>query len=130
MRKEIVGDKWLTNYCLEFVKRGIRDKVLCDEKHASNSYQKYGGRLKYFSPITKFYEISDERVIKLEMINIHGETYIYNNTFACYTWEDDLLVGFEITSKYIASTQRSIFDFLWSQTTKQDSIDNFLADQS
>jgi sugar-specific transcriptional regulator TrmB len=128
MRKDVVGDKWLVKYCMEFMDRDLRDRVLCDINYANNSYQRFGGREKYFLPVQKFYENSKERVFKSPIMLIKGETYIYNNTFATYTLEGDNLIGCEIESKDIADTQKSIFDNLWSQTTGNDSIDSLIGE--
>lgn len=130
MRREITGSRWLTNYCSEFVERGIRDQVLCDATYAAQSYQKYGGREKYFATADDFAAISDERVFKSSLMRIRGETYIYNDILAMYTWEAGNLVGCEVQSKFIADTQRSIFETLWQQTSPEDKIDNFLANHS
>jgi len=126
VRREIVGRKWFVNYLLEFVNRNHSAKVLGDYDYARNSYQKYGSRNKYFAPVRSFVETTQERIIPSKLLEIKGETYIYNNIVASYSWEGKKLVGSEIESEYIFRTQKSIFDFLWSTTTEKDSIEKYL----
>jgi sugar-specific transcriptional regulator TrmB len=125
-RKELFGQMWLVDYTLEFVKRNLKDKVLGDENYAKEFHQKYGSRNTYFSPVKQFAEISKERIIKSPLLKIQGEIYIYNDVVASYTWEDNTLIGNEIKSKYFSTTQSTIFDLLWSQTTEDDSLDKYL----
>ena len=99
MRKEIVGNKWLERYIERFVEMGLSDHVLGDANYANNSYQKYGGRSSYFFHNKDFLKTSQERVVDSPVININGETYIYNNIVAYYTWEANKLFGVEINSK-------------------------------
>jgi len=123
IRKDIVGAKWLTDYCIKFVNSNLNEKVLGDTIYSKESYQKYGGREKYYSPVKEYFKKSDERVLDIPFLKIKGEIYIYNNIFAFYTWESNKLVGAEIQSESISITQSSIFDVLWNLTTEENSID-------
>jgi sugar-specific transcriptional regulator TrmB len=123
IRKEIVGEKWLTDYCMQFVKNSLSEKVLGDTLYSKDSYQKFGGREKYYLPFKEYFEKSDERVLDIPFLKIKGEIYLYNNVFAFYTWESEKLIGCEIQSEFIFQTQSSIFDVLWNLTSKKSSID-------
>lgn len=125
-RKELFGQAWLVDYTLEFVKKNLRDQVLGDVNYAEEFHQKYGSRFEYFNPVQKFAEISQERILKSPFLKIQGEVYIYNDVVASYTWEDTTLIGNEIRSKYFSTTQSTIFDLLWSQTTENDLLDRYV----
>lgn len=124
-RRDIVGKTWLDRYCLEFLHRGLEDRVLCDLNYAKSAYTRFGGRSNYFSPVSKYNEVSEERVFRSPLIKITGEIYIYDDVVATYSWEKGYLVGTEIVSRYIASTQHSIFDLLWDMTQPIDNIKNY-----
>jgi len=123
IRKEIVGAKWLTDYCLRFVNNNLDEKVLGDQIYAENSYQPYGGRQKYYLPVIEYFRRSDERILNIPFLKIKGEIYIYNNIFSFYTWEGEKLIGAEIQSEFISLTQSSIFDVIWNMTKEDNSID-------
>jgi sugar-specific transcriptional regulator TrmB len=125
-RKDIVGEKWLTEYCLDFCNKGLNEKVLDDKIYSENSYQKFGGRKGYYSPIVEFLKRSDERILNVPYFKIKGEIYMYNDIFSFYTWESSKLIGAEIKSEFMSITQSSIFDVLWGMTTKKDNIDNII----
>lgn len=125
IRKEILGEKWLRDYCMEFIKRDLNEKVLGDTEYANDSYQKYGGREKYYSPVNEYYKRSDERILDKKMLQIKGEMYIYDNIVSFYTWEGNELVGSEIESEFISGTQSSIFDVLWDLTNEVDVVDKY-----
>lgn len=121
-RKDFVGEKWLKDYCLEFCKNDLHEKVLVAEEYSKSAYNKDGSKAAYFSPVLEYIQRSDERTLKNSDFKIQGEAYIYNNVFAFYTWESDIHVGCEIISDYLAISQSSIFDCLWEETNPKDAI--------
>jgi sugar-specific transcriptional regulator TrmB len=129
IRKDIVGGNWMTDYCLEFCRRDLKEYVIGDKEYANDSYQKFGGRKNYYLPVAQYFQRSDERILKLPFLKIKGEIYIYNQVFAFYTWEGNKLIGSEIESNFISQTQSTIFDVLWSLTKKEDNIDKFILGQ-
>lgn len=129
-RKELFGQMWLVDYTLDFVRKNLRDKVLGDENYAKEFHQKYGSRERYFDPVKQFAQISRERIFKSPLLKIQGEIYIYNDVVASYTWEDNNLIGNEIRSKYFSTTQSTIFDVLWAQTTEKNSLDAYKSELS
>ncbi|EKD62078.1 MAG: hypothetical protein ACD_52C00312G0002 [uncultured bacterium] len=59
------------------------------------------------------HSLHQERVLSEKTLEIHHDTYIYNQIFAFYHFYQDELFGIEIHNTEIAKTQKQIFEILW-----------------
>jgi hypothetical protein len=57
----------------------------------------------------------DARYISPDIFPIAHSTITYNDVVSYYNWKDGEIFGIEIYNEEIASTQRRIFEMLWTQ---------------
>lgn len=56
----------------------------------------------------------ERRDISEDVLRLHQQIIIYNDTVAIYHWRDDQKVGVEIRNKAFADTMRQMFEMYWS----------------
>lgn len=109
-RREIVGDKFYSDFANEFKKRQIIDKVIVNPSERTLEH-------------LRNYTIkgNDQASIKLikylpkETFYVSGDVAIYKNVFASMYWTKGEIVGIEIENEELVKTQKSIFKILWKQ---------------
>jgi sugar-specific transcriptional regulator TrmB len=109
-RREVVGEQFMKRYTEEFRARGLADSVIINPAKETLDYIK-----KYIVSSwhhQKFYNI---RWLPKEVIDISGDTMIYNSVFAVSYWRKSEVVGVEIENPEFVKTQKTIFKTLWKQ---------------
>lgn len=66
-----------------------------------------------FTQNSRFMELYDYRILPVEILALHTQTTIYNDTVAIYHWREDQKSGVEIINKSYADTMRQIFWYYW-----------------
>ncbi len=78
-----------------------------------------------FTDVTEMIEkYSQCRYIDPQKLKIEFETLIYNNVYCTYTYKEDKIFIVEIYNDHLANMQKSIYDFVWSESTPIKYLDN------
>ena len=107
-RAEVVGEKFMSQWVLEFKRRGLRDRVIANTAKEVVDYIK-----KVVIPKPHQLKVSDIRFLDKKELYIAGDIMIYNNIYAVCYWKEGEVVGFEIDNPEFVKSQLSIFEKLW-----------------
>lgn len=119
-RFRYVGRKFYESFVLESHQRDIKERVLINiSPDALKSIKMYNvpGH-----PIART-RLEDIGVLDKKVMNIKGDTIIYDNIYAQVYLKNIEINGFEIESAQFVQSQRSIFETLWKMAQP---IKNFL----
>ncbi len=109
-RGRYVGMRFYERFVEESRTRGIQERVLINPTdHALESIRQFTYQN---SPISRT-PIDSIRVLDKSVVDIQGDTLIYNQTYATVYLKNVKIAGFEIESQHFVDTQRSIFETLW-----------------
>lgn len=106
-RRDIVGQKFIEKYVVEFKRRNLVDKVLVNKQILPDAKR----------ALREVHQQSTDhiRVVNDTSFYISGDTYIYNNIYAVNFWDENEIIGVEIENPEIAKVQQSIFENLWKK---------------
>src|SRR5260221_12305048 len=108
-RTKYVGVKFYESFVRESKNKQIREKVIINpSERVLNLFKSDNG-----TPRART-KPEDIRLIDVNLINIQGETFIYDNIFSTVYLDKEDIVGFEIESEDFANTHRSIFNTNWN----------------
>jgi sugar-specific transcriptional regulator TrmB len=109
-RGRYVGMRFYERFVEESRVRGIQEQVLINPtNYALESIRQFTYQN---SPISRT-PIDSIRVLDKSVVDIQGDTLIYNQTYATVYLKNVKITGFEIESQHFVDTQRSIFETLW-----------------
>lgn len=78
-----------------------------------------------FTDVTEMIEKYNEyRYVDPKNLKIEFETLIYNNVYCTYTYKEDKIFIVEIYNNHLANMQKSLFDFIWNESTPMKYLDN------
>lgn len=117
-RIDVTGTDFYEKYRHELLVRKIKDRVL------SNPTKRIINLLnRWILESDHHLGVDDIRIIEKDIVNVYGDTMIYNSTFAQLYWMEGEIAGFEIESPLFVKTQKSIFEGLWREA---ESLKSFL----
>lgn len=107
-RAEVVGERFMSQWVMEFKKRGLRDRVVTNTSREIVDYIK-----RVVVPKPHQLRVSDIRFIDKKELYVAGDIMIYNNIYAVCYWKKGEVVGFEVENPEFVKSQLSIFEKLW-----------------
>ncbi len=111
----LVGMDFADETLREYVKNKVFDRQLTNLKEMDDC-----------TKVSEFIENWWEaRYIPPEEILIQFETMIYNNVYCIYEYQDGEIFCVEIYNEALASTQKQIFDLVWSFATPLKKLNSF-----
>ena len=107
-RSSYVGTKFYANFVSASHERAMQEQVLINPREfvVDSIYA-------HLDSPTSRTRLKDIRTVDLKTIPIHGETFIYNSTYAQIYLKEEEIHGFEIDSTQFAEMQRALFKTLW-----------------
>jgi len=113
-RGRYVGMKFYENFVNESRQRNIKEKVLINPtSYALESIREYTYP---GSPISRT-RLEDIRALDENIVQIKGDSLMYDNIYAHVYLKAVEINGFEIESDHFTTNQRSIFETLWDMAT-------------
>jgi sugar-specific transcriptional regulator TrmB len=112
---EFVGlgyENWNTSVGKKFAEK-LRQKVLDNQIVTREILNEVDADFTYTELGKKYGSFYEHRAIPAEVIEIHHDTYIYNDVFAFYYHYQGELFGVEIHNKEITKTEKQMFEILW-----------------
>jgi sugar-specific transcriptional regulator TrmB len=110
--RNAVGEKFLSEWWNETVRRDVPSKMIANEETYVEKSHKTNNAAFLTEPYIKFF---DKRILPLTQIAITTETFIYNDVYSIIQWNENEVYGIEILNDVIRKQEEQVFDFLWNQ---------------
>ncbi len=110
-RGRYVGMGFYERFVMESRNRNIQERVLINPtSYALESIRQFT----YPGSSISRTKLEDIRTLDKSVIDIKGDTLIYNNVHATVFLKNVQITGFEVENRHFVDTQRSIFETLWT----------------
>jgi sugar-specific transcriptional regulator TrmB len=119
--RDILGDKFLMDYAIEFINKGLHDKTLINDLSVPRILNKLRSTVHH----QKKEDLTDIHVVDQKDLYISGDMWIYNNIVATAFWNENETTGIEIENPEIAKMQQSLYLSTWN---KADTLPKYLKD--
>jgi len=107
--REILGDKFLMDYAIEFTKRNLKEQTLINNLALPQLLKKLKSSVHHQSQS----DWNDIHVANSKDLYVSGDTWIYNNVVATAFWNKNETTGIEIENPEITKMQLSLYLNTW-----------------
>jgi sugar-specific transcriptional regulator TrmB len=119
--RDIVGDKFLMDYAIEFTNKELKDKTLINDLSIPRLLKKLRSSVHHQQQA----DWTDIHVVDQKELYISGDMWIYNNIVATAFWNENETTGIEIENPEIAKMQQSLYLNTWNNA---DTLPKYLKD--